>query len=104
VVPSVNPHYSLKIENGRIFVSSKNRRTDFTPRFLYLNKKGRRAFVDFGRYETRYDASRRRWMFRRLSLSESDYFKVFSRNIALQPYFFYRGDVFVYELARNNAS
>ena len=96
----MNPRYSLKIVGRRILVSSKNQRADFMPRFLYLNKKGRRAFVDFGRYETRYDASRRRWIFRRLSLSESDYFTIFSRNIALQPYFFYRGDVFVFESAR----
>ena len=100
VAPKMNPRYSLKIVGRRILVSSKNQRADFMPRFLYLNKKGRRAFVDFGRYETRYDASRRRWIFRRLSLSESDYFTIFSRNIALQPYFFYRGDVFVFESAR----
>ena len=100
VAPKLNPRFSLKIQGGRILVSSKNSRADFTPRFLYLNKKGRRAFVDFGRYETRFDASRRRWLFRRLSLSESDYFTIFSRNIALQPYFFYRGEVFVFELNR----
>lgn len=104
VAPKMNPHYSLKIEGGRILVSANNSRADFTPRFLYLNKKGRRAFIDFGRYESRYDAKLRRWTFRRLSLSEVDYFTNFSRNIALQPYFFYRGDVFVFEMTRIDAS
>lgn len=96
---SLNPHYSIRFRGNRILVSSKGTRPDFTPRYLYLNRRDRRVFVDFGRYEARFEAGRRRWLFRRLPLGEQDYFETFSRNIALQPYFFYREGVYVFEAA-----
>jgi hypothetical protein len=77
-------------------VRSTAGRSDFTPRFLYVNKKDRRIFVDFGRYAVKQDEGSRRWGLRRLPLGEFDYFPQFSQNVALRPYFYYRDGVVVY--------
>ena len=61
----------------------------------------RRVFVDFGRYEMRSVSKTRQWTLRRLPLAGEDYFEGLSRNIALQPYFFYREGVFAYEPANS---
>lgn len=104
-VPETNPRFSLRIQDNRILVSVPGTRNDFTPRFLYMNKKDRRIFVDFGRYETRFDNRLRKWTLRRLPLNgpNGDYFASFSRNIALQPYFFYREGIFSYESDSENS-
>ena len=101
ITPKANPHYSMRIEGQRIVVSSPKGRSDFTPRFLYINMRERRVFVDFGRYEMRSVSKTRQWTLRRLPLAGEDYFEVLSRNIALQPYFFYREGVFAYEPANS---
>ncbi len=100
--PPANPHYSLHIEGDRILVAAPPGapRPDFTPRFLYMNREDRRYFVDFGRYEVSTSQHGQRWNLRRLPLVGRDYFPRLSRNIALQPYFFYRGGVFTYVPAR----
>jgi hypothetical protein len=79
-----------------LLVTGQGGRSDFTPRFLYVNKKDRRVFVDFGRYSVKQDEATRRWGVRRLSLGDHDYFPQFSQNVALQPYFYYRDGVVVY--------
>ena len=101
-VPPANPHYSLHIEGNRILVAAPPGapRPDFTPRFLYLNQEDRRYFVDFGAYEVSMTGQGTRWVLRRLPLVGRDYFPRLSRNIALQPYFFYREGVFTYVPAR----
>jgi tetratricopeptide (TPR) repeat protein len=101
-VPAPNPHYSLRLEGNRILVSEPQAggRADFTPRFLYVNKHDRRVFVDFGRYAVSLEGTGKRWQLSRLPLSEQDYFPELARNIALQPYFFYREGVFTYVPAR----
>ena len=100
--PPPNPHYSLHIEGNRILVAAPPGapRPDFTPRFLYMNREDRRYFVDFGRYEVSTSRQGQRWNLRRLPLAGRDYFPRLSRNIALQPYFFYREGVFTYVPAR----
>ena len=100
--PPPNPHYSLRIEGSRILVAAPPGapRPDFTPRYLYMNREDRRYFVDFGRYEVSTSQQGRRWNLRRLPLAGRDYFPRLSRNIALQPYFFYREGVFTYVPAR----
>lgn len=101
-VPPSSPRYSLRIRGDRIVVDTAQPgvRPDFTPRFLYVNRRERRAFVDFGRYEVSLRERGGRWTLRRLPLEEADYFSTFARNIALQPYFFYREGVFTYVPAR----
>ena len=74
---------------------------DYTPRFLYINRADHRAFVDFGRYQVALPERGRRWTLGRLPLVGDDYFPRLARNIALQPYFFYREGVFAYVPARS---
>ena len=92
--PQSNPHYSLRLEGNHVLVRSETGRTDFTPRFMYLNRADRRLLVDFGRYEVKQAENLREWRVRRLPLRRNDYFPVFADNIALQPYFFYREGVY----------
>jgi len=101
--PPANPHYSLHIEGTRIEVRSPpgSVRPDFTPRFLYMNQADQRYFVDFGRYEVSSAEHGRRWNLRRLPLVGRDYFPRLSRNVALQPYFFYREGVFTFVPSRS---
>ena len=92
-----NPHYSIRVMDKKLVVTSAENTADFTPRFLYINKKDRRLFVDFGRYRLRLSPGDRRWRIARLSLGEEDYFNIFSTNIALEPYFFFRESVIEYQ-------
>ncbi len=96
-VPRPNPRYRMALQGNRILVSSPEGRSDFTPRFLYINKQDRRLLVDFGRYSVKLDDENRRWGLTRLPLSLKDYFSVLSKNIALQPYFYYRDAVLAYQ-------
>jgi hypothetical protein len=89
--PPVNSRYALRAEDHRVFAADPKARTDFLPRFLYLNRQSRRMFVEFGHYEIFQDPESRRWGITRLPLQERDYFRALSRNVALQPYFFYDG-------------
>lgn len=95
--PPVAPRFQVAVEGNRIRVQTPYGRSDFTPRFLYVNRKDRRIFVDFGRYSVRQDEGTRRWGLTRQSLTDNDYFPQFSRNVALQPYFYYRDGVLAYE-------
>lgn len=98
-VPRANPRYRMVLQGNRILVSSPEGRSDFTPRFLYINKQDRRLLVDFGGYSVKLDESTRRWGLTRLPLSQEDYFSLLLQNIALQPYFFYRDAVLAYQPA-----
>jgi len=94
--PRVNPRYRMTVQGERILVSAEGGRSDFTPRFLYINKKDRRLFVDFGRYDVRQDGQGVQWGLRRLPVFPNDYMELLTRNVALQPYFYYRGEVLTY--------
>ena len=89
--PPISTRFSLRAEGNRILVSDPSQRTDFLPRDLYLNRQAKRLFVDFGHYEIFQDPASRRWGIARLPIQEDDYFRTLSRNIALQPFFFYDG-------------
>ena len=94
--PRVNPRYRMIVQGGRILVNSSDSRSDFTPRFLYINKKDRRLFVDFGRYEVKQNDSGNQWGLRRLPVQPKDYIGLLTKNVALQPYFYFRGTVLAY--------
>ncbi|MBI4081460.1 MAG: hypothetical protein HY423_02510 [Candidatus Lambdaproteobacteria bacterium] len=98
--PPANPHYSLQIEDHTIGVETAGGRSDFLPRFLYVNRQDRRVFVDFGRYSLSQEPESRRWDIGRLPIAGSGYFEELHRNVALQPYFFYRDGVFMFRPAR----
>jgi len=89
--PPVNMRYTMSVDGTRIVATNEVARTDFLPRFLYVNRPARRMFVGFGYYEILQDPISRKWGITRLPLQSQDYFDVLSRNVALQPYFFYHG-------------
>jgi len=95
-VPQPNPHYRLSVRDHELVVSTPGGRSDFTPRFLYLNGKDRRLFVDFGRYAVRQIPDTRQWGIARLPLPGGRYFASIQRNAALQPYFYFREGVYTY--------
>ncbi len=97
--PRPNPRYRMVLQGNRILVSSPEGRSDFTPRFLYINKQDRRLLVDFGRYAVKQDQESRRWGLTRLPLSQKDYFSLLLKNVALQPYFYFRDAVLSYQPA-----
>jgi hypothetical protein len=91
--PPVNVRYSMAADGTRITASNESGRTDFLPRFIYPNRPSRRMFVGFGHYEILQDPISRKWGITRLPAPGEDYFELLSRNVALQPYFFYHGTV-----------
>ncbi|MDH5752719.1 MAG: hypothetical protein OEZ59_09920 [Deltaproteobacteria bacterium] len=104
-LPDINPHYEMRIEQDRVKVISKDR-SDFTPVFLYINRRDRRIFADFGRYQIQSkgkdsgsaESRKGTWSLNRLSLKQDDHFQELLKNVALAPYFFYRGQVYRYEV------
>ncbi|MDH4246421.1 MAG: hypothetical protein OEW39_01230 [Deltaproteobacteria bacterium] len=97
--PQPNPKYRLNIKDSTIGVETGSERSDFTPRFLYINQQDQRMLVDFGRYEVRSRlGTGSEWQVRRLPLTGADHFSDLSRNIALQPYLYYQGRVFAYSI------
>jgi hypothetical protein len=96
IVPRSNPKYQMTVQGDRILVTSGDGRSDFTPRYLYVNKQDRRLFVDFGRYEVQLLREGRGWGMARLPVGRQDYVPVLAGNVALQPYFYYRGAVLTY--------
>lgn len=99
LTPAPNPRYRMTLQGNRILVTAPGGRSDFTPRFLYINKQDRRLLVDFGRYKVKLDENSRKWGVARLPLSENDYFPLLSQNLALQPYFYFRDAALAYQPA-----
>lgn len=101
IVSSPDRRYRLNINGNKIFVAAEKGWSDFTPRFLYVNGKDRRLFVDFGRYELSQPEQGKNWRIRRLPMGGGqDYFPELARNVTLQPYFYYREGVYVFLPAR----
>lgn len=83
--------YELRVNGKTIEVLSEYGRNEFTPDVMYLNQETKRAFIDFGKYHIRQEVRSKRWLVRRIPTADakSDYFTLFSNNLALYPYFFY---------------
>ena len=82
--------YTLKLEGNRILVSSSNSKLDFLPQIIYMNKKDRRIFVDFGNLKMEQTQIDGRWSFRRKINQERLYLKYLEKNVILSPYFYFR--------------
>lgn len=88
--PSRSVRYSLELDSDRINVTSTIGYDDFLPQILYINRKDRRYFLDFGHLQI---AQRKRgglWTFRRLVQKEREYMSELEKNLILNPYFYYR--------------
>lgn len=89
--PPRSLNYELRVNGKTIQVLSKYGRNEFTPDVMYLNQETKRAFIDFGKYHIKQEVRSKRWLLRRMPTADakSDYFTLFSNNLALYPYFFY---------------
>lgn len=93
--PKRNPHYKLLIQRNKIKVSIQNGGEVITPVRLFLNQKDTRLFVDFGSYLLKNNKVKGRWTLAR-PVHKQNYLARFIRNIALNPYFFYREGVYTF--------
>ena len=90
-LPPRSLNYRVEIDEKKIYVSSPHGRNEFSPEAMFLNQDSQRALIDFGNYQLKQDTRSKRWLIRRVVASDAsnDYFTLFSKNIALSPYFFY---------------
>ncbi|MBU2645712.1 hypothetical protein KKI24_13470 [bacterium] len=88
--PSRGIRYALLLDADAIKVTSSVDRIGFLPQILYMNKKERRYFLDFGHLQLFQKKTGGIWSFRRLIDDKRDYLSVLEKNLLLHTYFFYR--------------
>ncbi|MGK5091647.1 hypothetical protein WDW89_06460 [Deltaproteobacteria bacterium TL4] len=91
--------YKLSLSGAQIQVLDDEKRLEFVPSVLYVNRKQGRGFVDFGSYRLKLNTNGQ-WSIQRQTYQkrEDDYYYQFSKNLALNPYFFYREGAYRYVL------
>lgn len=96
--PSRGIRYKLLLDKDRVRVNSSVKRFGFLPQILYMNKKDRRYFLDFGVLELFQKNIGGLWSFRRSISEDRQYLRNLQKNLMLNPYFFFRegGYPFVY--------
>ena len=100
-IPPRLVRYQIALEGNKVQVLSESKRLEFVPEVLYVNRDQRRIFVDFGAYHLKMESQSRQWSIQRQNYqtTEDDYFYLFVKNLALNPYFFYREGAYQYVLA-----
>ena len=88
--PSRGIRYALLLDETEIKVSSSANRIEFLPHMLYINKKERRYFLDFGNLQLSQKKTGGAWSYRRLIDHKRLYLKELQKIILLNTYFFYR--------------
>lgn len=88
--PSRGIRYALLLDKTEIKVSSSVDRIEFLPYILYINKKERRYFLDFGNLQLSQKKTGGVWSFRRLIDNKRVYLDDLQKIILLKTYFFYR--------------
>jgi len=88
--PSRGIRYALHLDGNVIKVSSSVNKVAFLPQLLYINKRERRFFLDFGRLQLYQKKAGGVWLFRRLVDEKRGYLKNLQKNLLLNTYFFFR--------------
>lgn len=88
--PTRGIRYSLVLNEDIVEVESSAERTDFLPQILYINKKDRRYFLDFGHLQLAQRRTGGSWSFRRIVTEDREYMDQLEKNLILNPYFYYR--------------
>ncbi|MCP4754489.1 MAG: hypothetical protein GY866_26705 [Proteobacteria bacterium] len=88
--PSRGIRYMLKLDEKRIKVNSSVKHIDFLPQILYMNKKDRRYFLDFGHFQLSQKKTGGLWSFRRHISKNREYMLDLKKNLMLNPYFYFR--------------
>ena len=82
--------YSLVLNQDKIQVESSSGTVDFLPMMLYINKKDRRIFLDFGNLTLNQDTIGGLWSFKRTVTEDRSYFTDLKKQLILNPYFYFR--------------
>lgn len=92
-VPPRLVQYELLLEGDRIALRGTEQRREYAADVFYWNAEDRRALLDFGVYDLRYQPEARNWSIRRQDYQrpQDDYLPELAGNLALSPYFFYSG-------------
>jgi len=88
--PSRGIRYSLMLDESDIKVKSSVSQIDFLPQILYINRKDKRYFLDFGHLQLFQKKTGGLWSFRRVVEKEREYLTDLQKNLILNPYFFFR--------------
>ncbi len=88
--PSSGIRYSLELKDDVVRVKSSVDKMDFLPQILYINKKDRRYFLDFGHLQLAQRKMGGLWTFRRTFTEKREYMQDLQNNLILHPYFYYR--------------
>lgn len=97
--PSPGIRYSLQLNDSEIVVNSTNKKTDFLPQMLYINRADQRYFLDFGDLQLAQRKQGGLWTFRRVVTEDRGYLKELEKNLMLHPYFYYREGGYPYVIA-----
>lgn len=88
--PSRGIRYALLLDGDAIKVTSSSERIGFLPQILYINKRERRYFLDFGQLQLYQKKTGGVWSFRRLVDEKRGYMKNLQKNLLLNTYFYFR--------------
>ncbi len=88
--PSRGIRYALLLDKNVIRVTSSVEKIGFLPQILYINKRERRYFLDFGQLQLYQKKTGGIWSFRRLVDEKREYLKNLQKNLLLNTYFFFR--------------
>jgi len=98
--PPRSIQYQLNLKGNQIQVVTSTKRLEIVPKIMYVNREQQRVFIDFGEYFVKLH-NNRSWSIQRQIYQnpKDDYYHQFSKNLALNPYFFYREGAYQYVLA-----
>ena len=88
--PARGIRYSLQLDETEIKVNSSVPHIDFLPQLLYINRKDKRYFLDFGHLQLFQKKTGGLWSFRRILDEKRVYLMDLRKNLILNPYFYYR--------------
>ena len=96
--PSREVRYSLRLDDDVVNVESSEGHISFLPQILYMNRKNRRFFLDFGHIEVLQIQASGLWKIRRIVSEERAYMKDLKKNLLLNPYFYFREGGYLFRL------
>ena len=100
--PSREIRYSLMLDGNGINVESSEGHISFLPQILYMNRKNRRFFLDFGHIELLQSRAGGLWKIKRIVSDTRPYMEDLKKNLLLNPYFFFREGGYPFRLAESS--
>lgn len=88
--PSRGIRYSLLLDRNEVKVETSEGHIDFPPQMLYINRKDRRYFLDFGQLQLAQQRRGGNWSLKRVVNEDRVYMDDLQKNILLNTYFYFR--------------